>query len=224
MLDLFPQQRSPGHHVSSALHRIMATLHPDRFKDDPPDQTRMNLGNALEKAIVGAFARAYPDHFVIPGELWHDGYLGTPDLWYLGSSDRRDPVAREFGRERATVEIKLTWASSRRAEDIEDVWFWRYWQQLRAYGFMAQMVRGILIIVFVNGDYRNSPPVGLMWEDKWTPEELLETWQMVQSYTTPETGSRKSKNRSPQLRSRPSTVEESLDSLASRRRTRRGTR
>lgn len=212
MLDLFPQQRSPGHHVSSALHTIMETLYPDRFgSDTPPDQTRLNLGNALERAIVDAIARDYPDHFVRPGELWEDGLLGTPDLWYLGG-DKGDPIVAEYGRERATVEIKLTWASSRRAEDIEDEWFWRYWQQLRAYSYMAKMARGLLIIVFIVGNWRDkTTPVAMMWEDRWTQEDLQETWDMIKAYTSHETGSRSSK------------VEDRVASLASPNRLRRGT-
>jgi len=154
--------------VSTAIHRVMNTLHPDRFGDGPIHQVRANLGNAFEAAIVEALATAHPERYVRPGELSHDGITGTPDLWDL--------------EDWATIEIKLTWASSRRSVDIEDEWFWRYWQQLKSYCYMSQMNKGRLIICFVNGDYKDSGPEAMEWEDEWDLEELREAWQMIEAY------------------------------------------
>lgn len=171
MLDLFKQDRSPGPHVSRAIHRIMESLYPDRFSDEPPNQTRLNLGNAMEKSMIRAMQAEHPDRYVIPGELERDGIKGTPDLWDV--------------YEWATVELKLTWASSKRAEDIEDVWFWRYWIQLKSYCWMAGMNTGFLIIVFINGDYRwgqdSGQPVTMMWREDFSDDDLHETWQMVKA-------------------------------------------
>jgi hypothetical protein len=173
MLDLFIQEgRSPGKHVSSAIYRIMESLYPDRFGGDPIDPIRANLGNAMEHAIIEAMAREHPDRYARPGQLVYEGIYGTPDLWDL--------------REWATTEVKLTWASSRRAEDIEDSWFSRYWWQLKAYAKMAMMTKGRLIIIFINGDYRGGQPEGMMWEDEWSQDELDENWAMIKSYATKE--------------------------------------
>ena len=181
MLDLFPQQgRLPGRHVSSAIFRVMSRIHPDRFDGSPINQIRANLGNALEHAIIEAMAREHPERYVRPGQIEFDGVLGTPDLWDIGDPDYPDNSA--------TVEIKLTWASSRRATDIEDPWFIRYWWQIKAYAFMAGMLRGRLIIYFVVGDWREGPPVGMMWEDEWTEEELAETFDMIKANAVHEDG------------------------------------
>ena len=171
-IELFRQHdRTPGHHVSTALHNVMAALYPDRFGgDDGPNQDRLDLGNAMEHALADALARAHPERYMRPGELTHEGIHGTPDLWDLPQW--------------ATVEIKLTWASSKRANDIEDPWFWRYWMQLRSYAHMAGMTKGYLIIYFINGDYsydRGGGPKGMMWEDEWDAEDLQETWDMVKA-------------------------------------------
>lgn len=132
----------------------------------------MNLGNALEQAYVDAVAKAYPDQYTRPGPLEYEGHTGTPDLWFMPRW--------------ATVEIKMTWASSRRAEDIGDPWFWHYWTQLKSYCHMAGQDTGILVICFVNGNYRYGDPEGeptmRAWEDTWDPEELLENWQMIKAY------------------------------------------
>jgi len=152
----------------------MKSIYPDRFDERPIDITRANLGNALEKAIVRGLAESNPERYVTPGELYHDGLYGTPDLWYLAD------------RELITCEIKLTWASSRRAEDIEDAWFWRYWTQIRAYCYMAGGCHtGRLYIGFVNGDYSRSEDTGgptvMGWEDSWDADELIENWLMLKA-------------------------------------------
>lgn len=168
MLDLFPMERTPGLHVSTAIHEVMQSLHPERFGSDPPDQVRMNLGNAFEHAIADALNRKYPDRYVRPGELSFEGVTGTPDLW--------DVI------DWATTEIKLTWASSRRAVDIEDPWFWRYWAQLKSYVHMAGQSTGRLIICFVNGDWKDQGPCAMEWEDSWSVDELQENWEMIKAY------------------------------------------
>lgn len=181
MLDLFPMVRTGGRHLSSAIHRIMRSLYPDRFTDTPIDQVRANLGNALESAIVRALAELYPDRYVRPGELFYDGVYGTPDLWDL--------------EENAVVEIKCTWASSRRAIDIEDAWFIRYWWQGKGYAKMSRMRKVILIIVFIVGDWRDGPPVGYAWEDTFTDDELDENWAMLKSNLEEEPGQGGGKNK-----------------------------
>lgn len=172
LLDLFVMEgRSPGRHVSTAIHRVMQRLHPSRFGDDPIDEARAVLGNALEKAIIRELANRYPDRYVIPGELTYRGIKGTPDLWDL--------------QDWATVEVKLTWATAGRADDISDVWFWRYWAQLKTYAKMAGMTKGVLIICFVNGTWMGGKPgvpVGLAWEDDFSEEDLDENWRMVELY------------------------------------------
>lgn len=175
MLDLFPMERTPGLHVSSAIYAVMESLHPERFGSGPPDQVRMNLGNAFENAIADALARKEPDRYLRPGEISLEDHTGTPDLW--------DTI------DWATVEIKLTWASSRRAEDIEDPWFWRYWAQLKSYVHMAGQTTGRLIICFINGDYKDQGPCAMEWEDSWSADELSENWEMIKAYARREGGS-----------------------------------
>ena len=172
MLELFPmQERTKGRHVSDAITKVMRNLHPERFGTDPIDVVRANLGNALERAIINGLAEAYPDRFHRPGELEYRGITGTPDLWDVLNWK--------------TVEIKLTWASAKRAEDIEDAWFWRYWKQVQAYCKMSGMTKGGLIIIFINGGWEGGKPgmpVGLEWEDDFTEEQLDETWEMIEAY------------------------------------------
>ena len=178
MDELFPQhRRSKGKHVSASIFKIMQSLYPDKFTDRPIDILRANLGNAFEKTIAAGLHQRDPHRYVIPGELEHEGWYGTPDLWDMG----------EDGLDFRTIELKLTWASMKRASDIEDAWFWRYWTQLKAYAHMAGTTKGTLMICFINGNYsRNmddpdSGPNILAWEDEWTPEELFDNWQMIKA-------------------------------------------
>lgn len=177
MDELFPQaRRSPGKHVSHAIFDIMRALDPkkwNKFANRPIEITRANLGNALEKTIIRGLHEAEPSRYALPGELEHEGWYGTPDLW-----DTRDW---------ACVEFKMTWATARRAADIEDMWFIRYWWQLKAYCYMSGMTTGRLYICFVNGNYSRDPddpdagPTVLGWEDEWDEEELYENWEMIKA-------------------------------------------
>lgn len=173
--DLFHQERTHGRHVSSAIHRIMRQVHPDRFGDSPIEMVRMNLGTAVENALAEGLERKYPGRYIRMGELEFDGHYGHLDL---------------FDTERmAVVEIKLTWASVRRAEDIEDEWFWRYWFQGRAYCKMLGVNTVVLMIVFLVGDWKqNSSPVGLEWEWTFSQDEIDETWATVKMYSHEEEG------------------------------------
>lgn len=172
MPELFPQsRRSKGKHVSAAIFDIMQTLYPDKYDGSPIDITRANLGNAFEKTIARGLHEADPDRYAIPGELEHEDWYGTPDLW--------DTINQ------TTIEFKLTWYSLNRADDIEGEWAWRYWVQLKAYCHMAGMTKGRLYICFINGNYRrddpDSGPTVRGWEDEWTKEELLENWNMLKA-------------------------------------------
>lgn len=164
LLDLFPMERSSGVHVSDPLQRILRSLDPARYTDEPPNQLRLNLGSALEHAIADALEKREPDRYVRPGELQLDGIFGTPDLIDL--------------LDWTVCEIKLTWMSCRDA-DPEDVKFWRYWVQLKAYCKMANAHRGRLWVVFINGDYREREPVGIAWEQEFEQAELDENWGML---------------------------------------------
>jgi hypothetical protein len=173
VMDLFRMEgRSPGKHVSSAIFRIMQKLHPDRFTGDPIEAARAILGNAIEKTIIAELQRRYPDRYVIPGELHFRGIGGTPDLL--------DMI------EEAVVEVKLTWASGGRAEDPEDVWWWRYWNQGRAYCKMIGWRKVIIIVIFINGGYENGGkpgiPYGIPWVDEFSDEDLNDTWAMIEAY------------------------------------------
>lgn len=181
MAELFPQQRrSKGKHVSHAIKDIMQSLYPDRFEERPIDIVRANLGNALERSIIAGLVESDPGRYMRPGELEFDGWYGTPDLWDLG------PEHRKHHKGWSTREVKLTWASARRAieDGPEAEWFWRYWVQLKAYCHMAGQRHGSLTICFVNGDYTRGPggaPQVFTWADKWSVDELHENWEMLKA-------------------------------------------
>lgn len=189
VLDLFVMEgRSPGRHVSDAIYRIMERLHPDRFDGSPIDQVRANLGNAMEKALIWAMAHRYPDRYVQPGELEYRGISGTPDLWDMWGGVNVEPRLPLPPHDWAVTEVKLTWASARRAKDLEDVWWWRYWTQGKAYAKMGGMRKVVIIPTFINGGWeggRPGTPCGHMWYDEFSDEELDDTWSMIELYSGP---------------------------------------
>lgn len=184
MLELFRLDfidRAPGRHVSTAIYNIMRSLHPDRFDDSPIDRVRANLGNALEAALIVALDREYPNRYFKPGEITYRGISGTPDLLDMWGGGTEMVEYDEW----ATVEVKLTWASARRAEDLEDVWWWRYWRQGEAYAEMLGLHKVIVMPIFINGGWEGGKPgtpCGHEWMDEFSDEHSKENWQMIELY------------------------------------------
>lgn len=166
MPELLPMQgRSPGVHVSSIISRMCIAL--GHFKDDGKDLPKayMELGCALEHAIIQRFALDDPDRYQQPGELELDNMFGTPDLLDL--------------TDEAVIEIKLTWMSSNHEPDSQK--FWRYWVQLKAYCKMMGWPLGRLHVCHIVGDWRGSGPIYRVWECKFDREELDDNWFALQT-------------------------------------------
>lgn len=169
MPDLLPMQgRSEGVHVSHIIHDLCLRLGHYKATDDeekgPDRYTRMGLGSAWEWALIERYTRTFVGRYSVIGELECDGFYLTPDM--IDETDL------------AVHEMKCTWASSRHAADSEK--FWRYWVQLKAYCKALGTTKGVLHVVFVNGDYRdNRSPVYRVWECEWTQEEIDANWHML---------------------------------------------
>ena len=173
--DIFPQRRTAGRHFSTAIHRVMKALHPQRFTDTPIDMQRALLGNAVEKAICDQLIWLHPDRYTRIDEIEFRDHYGHVDL-----IDVIDEVVWE---------IKLTWASQRRAEDPEDPWFWRYWAQGKAYALALGWHKVGLMWVPIVGDWKqDTSPKVFRWIDEFTDDELEENWSMIEAYSQDEEG------------------------------------
>ncbi len=167
--ELLPMEgRSPGIHVSTLIHELCITL--GHYKDTGPvnaeGRARMELGNALEHAIIQRFALDQPKRFMQLGELMLDDIYGTPDLY--------DFV------DRCDCEIKLTWMSAKWGPGSQK--FWKYEVQLKAYCRMMKLSKGRLHVGFVNGNYRRGNgggPMYRIWEYDFTQRELQDNWDML---------------------------------------------
>ncbi len=164
--------RPPGLHVSGIIHDICVGL--GHYEDSGPsdwsaaDRTRMELGCALEDAIVQRYAEHYPDKYLQIGAVEADDIWGTPDLIDLDDW--------------AVEEIKLTWLSSRWDWDSQK--FWKFWRQLMAYCWIVKSRVGRLHVCNINGDYKygkgdGGKPQYRVWEQVWTVAELRQNWEML---------------------------------------------
>lgn len=168
--DLAPMTgRSEGLHVSHIINDLCVQMgmHSER-EDNMPNHVklRMALGNALEHSIIQRYEAQYPDRFVQPGEVCHDGIFGTPDLLDL---------------ETFTIhEIKLTWMTARHAIDSNKLW--KYWVQLKAYCRMMETCYGQLEITYVVGDYTDMSPKYRKWGAEFTKRELQDNWDMLKRH------------------------------------------
>lgn len=196
--DLLPMQdRSPGVHVSDIIkylcikfgHYREDTTIVDSTDDDTISaerRTRMQLGAALEWAIIQRYERTYPDEYMVPPEIELDGIYGHPDLLWLP--------------EETVKEIKLTDRSSAggssagehvpigcvAANDhpIHSRKFLRDWWQLKAYCHMIGWSTGLLEICHQRGDYKQIRLAHRVWQCEFTSSSLKGNWQMLLNHKT----------------------------------------
>lgn len=171
--------RSPGIHESGVLHDLC--LIQGHYVEQEMDMSRLQLGCALEHAIILRYHQHSPQRYLVPGELALDSIYVTPDL-----ADKPD---------RAVEEIKLTWLSAK--HEIDSIKFWKHRCQLKAYCYVMGWPLGRLHICHINGNYswlRNtnraadsvvdgtSEKDGVVynvWEEEFSESELRGNWQMI---------------------------------------------
>lgn len=163
------EDRSDGVHISGVIYALCVAR--GIYKASDPvggeDKTRMNLGNALEDAIIARYVASDKKRYVKIGEQSKDGLHGTPDLL----------DAEEW----AVHEMKLTWMSSKHHHEGPKMW--KYWVQLMAYCYMLETLVGYLHVCNVNGDYTYISPGGdptyRVYRAEFTKQELADNWKML---------------------------------------------
>lgn len=174
-------KRSPGVHVSGVLKHIaqkLGTLKEDDGNDEMPMVVAM--GMAFEEWAAGL----YPKMKWQPGELKHQGVVGSPDgkswLTRLGQEVcdglEHKPVIEEF---------KFTYKSlrTRQGDAILHEWLWM--QQIMAYCNMDKNKPdlGRLHVWFAAGDYTYPlKPRYLRYLIQFSELELKNNWAMIQRY------------------------------------------
>lgn len=172
MPDLLPwRERSPLIHVSECIHSLAVRY--GHYEPSTLNPAQLQLGCAIEHAIIQRYLLDSPDDYFQPGEMELDGIVGTSDLVYI---PRRRPH-----------EFKLTWKTVRGFDD-EILLGPKYWSnrtQLQCYCRQLESCEGVLEIVFVNGDYSRGDDgkrVAYRRRDfRWSRREINETWALIRN-------------------------------------------
>lgn len=190
--DLLPMQdRSPGTHVSDIIHSLCLRL--GHYVDDGslPDMTRLQMGNAWERAVASMYEESDPNRWAKGWEVCLDGVYGTPDFIDLHPNERgaweysaETSICQEDANADFSVEeCKCTWMSAR--NDIHSEKFWKYKVQLMAYCKMLGACLGHLHVLFVNGEYEKGvlgTPVYRVWRAEFTQGQLDQNWNMLMKH------------------------------------------
>ena len=164
MPDLLPMvDRRAGIHVSAVIHRMATAL--GHYKERPMNRALVELGNCFEWALIQRIQADNPGRFIQPGEQVLDDIAGTPDLL--------DVLSWE------PTEIKCTFLSSN--HEPESTKLWKWWVQLMAYAHMIGATAGVLRVLHIRGDYRDSGPQYREWRGQFSERDLLENWAMIVS-------------------------------------------
>ena len=186
--------RSPGIHVSDIIHDLSVHVY-NHYIPSPLDINRMQLGNALEDAIVLRYAAHYPNQYFKGHEINinNDNIFGTYDLTSL------------YNTQTAVDEIKLTWNSSK-ATPLDHTkhsrkMYWKWEAQLASYCLGMKTRVGYLHVYHVMGDYSHNyelvemevagirfvtvpgGPQYRVWRYEWTMEDLYRNWTLLKSHS-----------------------------------------
>lgn len=186
--------RSPGLHMSDIYNDYYQEREPNRYsKDKPMDMVRVQAGvvfeNILEAGLQASFGVLLGGER--PGEfLTEEGIAYSPDLII-------------FPKKRTVLgEIKLTWMSARecpvsptqsKRTGLPSNWdgtsqaafpkkFDKYFTQMLCYCYHLETPHAMLIVYFVNGDYRPPAPCLLSWDFTFSSVELREAWQTMRNH------------------------------------------
>lgn len=163
-IDLTRDEQREGLHLSSIIKSILIGLDPKRFSGGLTSAaySRFEVGFAFEDALA---RRRTDRHILLQQAFEKDGIRFTPD----GINIATNPWV--------VLESKATWMSLKQGIDHPKFrhWFW----QIMGYCHGVDTNRGLLEVLFVNGDYRPSQPVLKAWELEFTPRELQENWLML---------------------------------------------
>lgn len=164
--------RTAGLHISSVIRDLLKRMDPKKYPDDSKSPMglplwRWEIGFLWEEIWSRAVLRD-KGVFTQP-ELEHEGLLLTPDAV--------DMSAEELW------EFKATWKKAcENPADDQDRKFWAWFVQMKAYCYVLGLLQARLVVIFVNGDYRQSGPICGMWRYRFTKAELKENWKMLKDH------------------------------------------
>lgn len=191
--------RTPGIHVSHLLKEICLNL--GLWKRE--DEDELDVINARFQASRGEdIVRLYPAVIcrVAVGLAWEQFYGRQQDINFHGIGELArygiigTPDGLEFDDEGAIIhELKATWKSSRddREEPQERLLREYYWTaQVASYAALSTVgeidvsnpglvTRGMLHVIYLNGNYRGSGPQLKVYQITYRPEEIVANWRML---------------------------------------------
>ena len=172
------EPRAPGYHVSGSLQRVLKAINKSTYAKSVDAPTNYwAVGHAIEHAFKLKMAEVYPERYADLGQLTVDGITGSPDLIDL---EPDDPCVLCDEHCSSIIDVKLTKYSSRKLDEMDSGWDWKYWAQVKAYAHMVGFHRGQILAIFINGNYRGGVEcdVALM-DQSFEAQELEENWAMI---------------------------------------------
>ena len=168
--------RSPGLHLTDVVKDLMVVSGMDQGKQSWSRQPTMNAGFIWEEVLFAnweeplsaAFAKllGHKLEWYQTGELELDGIYLTPDGLHAAHQGW------------ILQEAKCTWKSAKNSP-VDN---WRYMVQAKSYCIALKINRVMFHILHLMGDYKGSGPQYKPWLITFTPEELVENWQMITNH------------------------------------------
>ncbi len=171
--------RTQGPHAGAIVRDIAICA--GLLKQDDPDELPLPLNRRWLRMAIGfawewLVAHQTPAMVHQPGEMVRNGIAMNPDgvTWMQDIVLPAEVEAR--GVQGLLVEeSKCTWLSVRR--DLRYKWIWMAQAMAYARGLGTRWVR--FHVCYVNGDYRGSGPIYMVFWVQFTRQELDTTWSLI---------------------------------------------
>lgn len=171
--------RTPGLHLSTIVRAIEQDIFgQEKRPDKTPDQERRLMamweaGLVWERAIEVAYSERYCKDrpwIIRQGEVEMDGIKLTPD-----ADDPREKQIEEYKWTRVSLNTIAK-------EGFEKKWP-GYLMQMKAYCRAKKRTKALLVVLFVNGDYKwgttGCEPTPKKYLFEFTKQEIEENWLLI---------------------------------------------
>lgn len=165
----FQHDRSSGLHLSQIYFDIENTAAPKNNNFTPDElQHYRAMGFMWEWVVSKAMAQSleYSD-LMRPGEVTHEGVIGSPDLIHIPTW--------------TVVDTKATWRSLYKLDNLEK-FFWSWLVQLKGYCRMMETNKARLLVFGINGNYRPPVPQTRRLDIEFTSLEIKDNWSMLMQH------------------------------------------
>jgi hypothetical protein len=164
-----PDRSTGTLHLSQIYRELDDAINPKKEMGERDLRVYRLFGLQFERVMADAYQLRDPERFRASGEVEFEGVVGSPDLLDIATD--------------TVIDFKLKWKSMKRLANLERDFFADVCQNKAYCRMLGEGWRkGLLVMGFVNGDYKESGPRVVEVSMEHTEQELEENWTLIKNH------------------------------------------